>query len=77
MWELKQTEASNQGTTRESHKHLHESRSILVSFESLVGICGLFSASALMHFPKEVNERLMNLASSIMWPSLPEIEEVI
>lgn len=49
----------------------NESRSNLVSFESLVGICGLFSANAFIHFPREVSERLINLASSSKWPSLP------
>lgn len=49
----------------------NESRSNLVSLESLVGICGLFSANAFIHFPRELSERFINLASSSKWPSLP------
>lgn len=49
----------------------NESRSNLVSFESRTGTCGLFSASALMHFPSALKERLIDLASSSIWPSLP------
>lgn len=41
-----------------------ESRRSLVSLESLVGIWELFSANALIHFPREVRERLINFASS-------------
>ena len=38
-----------------------------------MGTCGLPSASALMHFPRDISERLINLASSNKRPSLPEI----
>lgn len=49
----------------------NESRSNLVSFESRTGTCGLFSASALMHLPNALKERLIDLASSNVCPSLP------
>lgn len=49
----------------------NESRRSLVSLESRVGIWGLFSANALIHFPRDVRDRLINFASSSMWPSLP------
>lgn len=48
-----------------------ESRSILVSFESRNGTWALFSARALIHFPSELSERFIDLASSSMSPSLP------
>lgn len=55
----------------------NESRSNLVSLESLVGICGLFSAKALIHLPSEVRERFINFASSRRWPSLPVAKQLI
>lgn len=48
-----------------------ESRTNLVSFESRNGTWALFSASALMHFPNALKERLIDLASSNVCPSLP------
>lgn len=49
----------------------NESLSNLVSFESRTGTCALFSANALMHFPNALKERLIDLASSSVCPSLP------
>ncbi|BAS96042.1 Os06g0137166 [Oryza sativa Japonica Group] len=42
----------------------NESLSNLVSFESRTGTCGLFSASALMHFPSALRDKLIDFASS-------------
>ena len=50
----------------------NESRSSLVSLESLTGTCELPSASALMHFPSAVSDRLIDLASSREDPPTPE-----
>jgi len=49
----------------------NESRNNLVSFESRNGTCALFSASALIHFPNALKDRLIDLASSNVCPSLP------
>lgn len=49
----------------------NESLSNLVSFESRTGTCALFSARAFMHLPNALSERLMDLASSNICPSLP------
>lgn len=49
----------------------NESRSNLVSFESRNGTCALFSASALIHLPNALKDKLIDLASSSVCPSLP------
>lgn len=41
------------------------------SLESRTGTWALFSASALIHFPRALNDRLIDLASSKVCPSLP------
>ena len=56
---------------KHEHSPPNESRSNLVSFESRTGTCALFSASALIHFPSALSERLIDLASSKVCPSLP------
>lgn len=49
----------------------NESRSNLVSFESRNGTCALFSARAFIHLPNALKDKLIDLASSSVCPSLP------
>lgn len=55
----------------------NESRSNLVSFESRNGTCALFSASALIHLPNALKDRLIDLASSSVCPSLPTKKQIM
>ena len=49
----------------------NESHNNLVSFESRNGTWSLFSTSALIHFPNALKDRLIDLDSSNVCPSLP------
>ena len=55
-----------------NHEVVSSARRSRVNFESLMGTCGLPSASALMHFPSAVSDRLIDLASSREDPPTPE-----